>query len=234
MAEDHDIPLPSYSGRLSGDWSSHEARLKSWLRVKGIPSHAREAADVLSLSLEPRSQAALLFSWASPAQRYSFDESVAFMQKHFGSAHRKQLAQGSAQNAMTVRTFRMKGKRTEFIKDLLGDLEVLFLRAGIVDDLRKREVFIKCFIEFPGILRRMADTALSYEAAVMQALQWESRLINRPHKVPPAPPPLALPTVPALFTLLLLHPHFLNPANNTPAPPSALATLLLLPRLPPQ
>lgn len=148
-------------------------RLKAWLRIKGVPTAAREAADILHLSLEPRSQAALLFDFASTAQRHSFDEGVAFMKTHFDSMHRcapvplfssakaqrgpqkltrisshcalrKRLAQGSAQNAMSNRLFRERGKRREYIKDLVGDLELLLLRSGIVDDWEKRQNFIRC------------------------------------------------------------------------------------------
>ncbi|KAK4700338.1 hypothetical protein P7C70_g5909, partial [Phenoliferia sp. Uapishka_3] len=247
MEDYGDVPLPSYSGRLSNDWTSHEARLaelgcaapsfcfgvrkvargwnavdllsnqpvsfkwvnrckhageerrrqqielntdrchppldrlKAWLRLKNIPSHAREASDILTLSLQPNSQASRLFDFASPSQRLSFDEGVLFLRSHFDSLHRKRLAQASSQNALSTRTFRERGKRTELIKDLLSEIEPLLLRAGIVDDRDKKEAFTKCFVEFPRAMRLLGKTT-SYEDAVSEMLRWEGVMVQKEHE----------------------------------------------------
>lgn len=57
---------------------------------------------------------------------------------------RDSLAQATAMNRLDTRGFRERGRRKEFISDLTGDLELLFLQAGIVDDEQKRRHFIGC------------------------------------------------------------------------------------------
>ncbi|KAM0748737.1 hypothetical protein T439DRAFT_328000 [Meredithblackwellia eburnea MCA 4105] len=177
-AEDYDVPLPQFSGVLITGWAGHEARLRAWLRIKGIPTHAREAADVLMLSLAPSSCAEFTFDYASVQQRHSFEDGVLFMRSHFDSALRKKLAQGAAHNILATRTFRMRGRRREFVKDLLNDIEPLFLAAGIIQSKDKRNSLIHCFFEFPRALTMLQRTT-TYDEAVTEAFRWEAFMIQK-------------------------------------------------------
>lgn len=53
------------------------------------------------------------------------------------------LARAAAQNALDLRGFRDRSRRRELVKDLLGEVELLFERAGIDKDQGKRHAFIR-------------------------------------------------------------------------------------------
>ncbi|GAA5832845.1 hypothetical protein JCM11251_000502 [Rhodosporidiobolus azoricus] len=188
------LALPTFSGRLSADWSSHEARLTSWLSIRGIPLHAREAAETLELSLT--AQAALSFEQeAGLAERRVWDEAVAWCRERWGGERRKRLAAAAAVNRLNARSFRERGSRRENVKDLISELDLLFLQAGVVDDEAQRRVLVGCFFEFPRALHRLSRTS-SYADACVKALEWEGEMVRKERENltshlqsrPPAPP----------------------------------------------
>lgn len=66
-------------------------RLRSWLAVRGIPLHAHEAAETLSLSLE--AQAALAFEReAGGAERFAFETAVEWCRNKWGGETRQRCA----------------------------------------------------------------------------------------------------------------------------------------------
>ncbi|BGP44929.1 hypothetical protein JCM10450v2_000744 [Rhodotorula kratochvilovae] len=157
------LTLPQFSGRLSADWSTHEQRLRSWLAVHGIPPHAHEAAQTLSLSLS--AQAALAFEHeAGGVERFTFDEAARWCRERWGGRERQ--------------SFRERGKRREGVKDLINDVELLFLQAGVLDDEAQRRAFISCFFEFPHCLSRLSRSS-SYAGAVAEALAWEADMVRK-------------------------------------------------------
>ncbi|GAA5986858.1 hypothetical protein JCM11641_007820 [Rhodosporidiobolus odoratus] len=79
---------------------------------------------------------------------------------------------------MNGRSFRERGSRRENVKDLVSDLELLFLQAGVVDDEAQRTAFIGCFFEFPQALHRLSRTS-SYSGAVAEALAWEGDMVRK-------------------------------------------------------
>ncbi|GJN91737.1 hypothetical protein Rhopal_004760-T1 [Rhodotorula paludigena] len=171
------LSLPTFSGRLSADWSSHEQRLRSWLAVRGIPLHAHEAAETLSLSLVSTAAAAWEHE-AGDVERRVFDEAVRWCRARWDGQDRRRWAATAAVNELNSRSFRGRGRRREGIKDLLNDLELLFLQAGVVDDEAQRRVFVGCFFEFPHCLSRLSRTT-SFGAAVDEALRWEADMVRK-------------------------------------------------------
>ncbi|BGP12867.1 hypothetical protein JCM10213_009305 [Rhodosporidiobolus nylandii] len=154
------LTLPVFSGRLSADWTAHEARLKSWLSIRAIPLHSREAAEALELSLA--AQAALSFEQETgEAERRVWDEAVAWCREKWAGEDRRRLAAASAVNQLNSRSFRERGRRREAVKDL-------------------RRVFIGCFFEFPQALHRLSREP-SYSAAIAEALVWEGDMHSRQH-----------------------------------------------------
>ncbi|GAA6005753.1 hypothetical protein JCM10207_005322 [Rhodosporidiobolus poonsookiae] len=170
------LSLPTFSGRLSGDWTAHEARLKSWLSIQGIPLHAREAAEALQLSLT--AQAALSFEHeAGDAERRVWDEAVSWCREKWAGEERKKLAAAAALNRLHARSFRERGLRRENVKDLISDVELLSLQAGL-DDITKHRAFVSCFFEFPHAFHRLSRTS-TYEAATLEAMQWEAEMVQK-------------------------------------------------------
>lgn len=55
----------------------------------------------------------------------------------------RRLAEATARNRLDQRGFRERGRRDEFISDLVSDLELLFARAGIEDDEKKQRAFVR-------------------------------------------------------------------------------------------
>ncbi|BGO96753.1 hypothetical protein NBRC10513v2_000689 [Rhodotorula toruloides] len=82
----------------------------------------------------------------------------------------------SALNKMTARSFRERGRRREMVQELVDDLERLFLQAKIVEDEAKRRAFVGCFLEFPGLVKRLAAKE-SFLSAVEEALVWEGEMV---------------------------------------------------------
>ncbi|GAA5900018.1 hypothetical protein JCM6882_007026 [Rhodosporidiobolus microsporus] len=171
------LALPTFSGRLSSDWDAHEARLTSWLSIRGVPLHAREAAEALELSLT--AQAALSYEQeAGLAERRVWEDAVAWCREKWAGEGRKRLAAAAAVNRLNSRSFRERGSRRENVKDLISELELLFLQAGVVDDEAQRRAFIGCFFEFPRALHRLSRSS-SYADACAKALEWEGEMVRK-------------------------------------------------------
>ncbi|GAA6046726.1 hypothetical protein NBRC10513_001543 [Rhodotorula toruloides] len=88
----------------------------------------------------------------------------------------------SALNKMTARSFRERGRRREMVQELVDDLERLFLQAKIVEDEAKRRAFVGCFLEFPGLVKRLAAKE-SFLSAVEEALVWEGEMVLKERRV---------------------------------------------------
>ncbi|GAA5897512.1 hypothetical protein JCM8208_003292 [Rhodotorula glutinis] len=171
------LALPHFSGRLSSDWSSHEQRLRAWLAMRGIPLHAHEAAHALSLSLE--AQASLAFEHdAGGADRYTFETAASWCRDRWGGQTRQRWAIAAAVNALNARSFRERGRRREGVKDLVGDLDLLFLQAGVTEDESRMRVLIGTFFEFPHAVSRLSRSP-TYNTAVSEALSWEADMIRK-------------------------------------------------------
>jgi hypothetical protein len=54
----------------------------------------------------------------------------------------RRLAAVAAVNRLHSRSFRERGLRRENVKDLVDDLELLFLKAGVVEEETKRRIFV--------------------------------------------------------------------------------------------
>ncbi|GAA5877427.1 hypothetical protein JCM8547_008796 [Rhodosporidiobolus lusitaniae] len=166
LAKQHKQPLVDLSGRL-----------ESWLSIRGIPTHSREAAEALELSLT--AQAALAFEQeAGEAERRVWDEAVRWCRERWGGEGRRRLAAAAAVNRINSRAFRERGRRREDVKDLVSDLELLFLQAGVLDDEAMKRAFVGCFFEFPKALHRLSRTS-SYSASIAAALEWEGQMIAK-------------------------------------------------------
>ncbi|GAA5873460.1 hypothetical protein JCM1840_007388 [Sporobolomyces johnsonii] len=171
------LSLPLFTGRLSADWSAHEERLKAWLSVRAIPTHAHEAAECLALSLT----GAAALTWehqADAVQKQRWEAAVAWCRAKWGGEGRKRLAAVAAVNRLNSRSFRERGKRREHVKDLVGDVEMLLLQAGVEDDEARRRAYVGAFFEFPHLLARLARTT-TYTQAVEQSLIWEAEMVAR-------------------------------------------------------
>lgn len=55
----------------------------------------------------------------------------------------RRLAEATARNRLNQRGFRERGRRDEFISDLVSDLELLFARAGVEQEEEKRQTFVR-------------------------------------------------------------------------------------------
>ncbi|GAA5922225.1 hypothetical protein JCM1841_000685 [Sporobolomyces salmonicolor] len=171
------LSLPLFTGRLSADWSAHEERLRAWLSVRAIPTHAHEAAECLTLSLT--GVAALTWEQqANAVQKQRWEAAVAWCRATWGGEGRKRLAAVAAVNRLNARSFRERGKRREHVRDLVGDIEMLFLQAGVVDDEARRRAYVGAFFEFPNLLARLARTT-TFNQAVEQSLIWEAEMVAR-------------------------------------------------------
>ncbi|GAA6055560.1 hypothetical protein JCM3770_002488 [Rhodotorula araucariae] len=111
-------------------------------------------------------------------ERSTFDGAVKWCRARWGGSERQRWATSAAVNALNARTFREQGRRRECVKDLVNDVELLFLRAGVFEDEARRRVFTSCFFEFPHCLGRLSRTK-SYATAVAEALSWESDMIRK-------------------------------------------------------
>ncbi|KPV78561.1 uncharacterized protein RHOBADRAFT_41106 [Rhodotorula graminis WP1] len=175
--------------------------------MRGIPLHAHEAAEALSLSLE--AQASLAFAHeAGGAERYTFEAAASWCRDKWGGQTRQRWATAAAVNALNARSFRERGRRREGVKDLVNDLDLLFLQAGVVDDESRMRVLIGTFFEFPHAVARLSRSS-SYGAAVTEALSWEADMIRKerdalaarvcaPHLVHLVPRPTTAPDDPSL------------------------------------
>ncbi|ORY87469.1 hypothetical protein BCR35DRAFT_39353 [Leucosporidium creatinivorum] len=170
------LPVPIFHGRLEEDPKAHENSLRAWLHVKGVPLHSREAQECFLLSL--RSSAALHFERTPPSARSTFEDGARWLQVEFGSSERLRLAEATARNRLDQRGFRERGRRNEFISDLVSDLELLFARAGIEEDEEKRRAFVRCFLEFPKAMRRFSATP-SWTGVIAEAVAWETAMVAR-------------------------------------------------------
>ncbi|GEM06455.1 translation initiation factor IF-2 [Rhodotorula toruloides] len=169
------LQLPLFSGSWADDWATHEARLRSWLSVRGMPLHSREAAETLAVSLY--AQAAADFEReAGPVERRVFEEGAAWCRGRWADEQRTKLAMTSALNKLTARSFRERGRRREMVQDLVDDLEKLFLQAKIVEDDDRRRAFLGCFLEFPGLVKRLTAKD-SFVSAIEEALVWEGEMV---------------------------------------------------------
>ncbi|KAJ8296834.1 Metal homeostatis protein BSD2 [Rhodotorula toruloides] len=174
--------------------------LRNWLSVRGVPLYSREAAETLALSLTH--QAAAEFEReAGPIERRVFEEGAAWCRTRWGDEQRTKcafqrfslldefadfdtprLAMASALNKLTTRSFRERGRRREMVQDLVDDLERLFLQGKIVEDEAKRRAFVGCFLEFPGLVKRLAKKE-SFLSAVGEALVWEGEMVLKERRV---------------------------------------------------
>ncbi|BGP21773.1 hypothetical protein JCM10295v2_000648 [Rhodotorula toruloides] len=146
-----------------------------------MPLHSREAAETLAVSLY--AQAAADFEReAGPVERRVFEEGAAWCRGRWADEQRTKLAMTSALNKLTARSFRERGRRREMVQDLVDDLEKLFLQAKIVEDDDRRRAFLGCFLEFPGLVKRLTAKD-SFVSAIEEALVWEGEMVLKERRV---------------------------------------------------
>ncbi|GAA6036832.1 hypothetical protein JCM8097_006302 [Rhodosporidiobolus ruineniae] len=213
------LGLPTYSGRLSADWSAHQHRLESWLSLRGVPLHAHEAAEALELSLV--GQAALAFEQeAGPAERRVYEDAARWCKERWGGTERRRLAAAAAVNRINARGFRERGQRRETIKDFVSELELLFQQAGLTEDEARKRAFVGCFFEFPQALHRLSRPR-TYHDAVAEALSWEAEMVFKERealtshlRVPP--PPISVERPPSPPSPVVERPVNPTPGNGSP------------------
>ncbi|KAL7336778.1 translation initiation factor IF-2 [Rhodotorula toruloides] len=198
------LQLPLLSGSWATDWATHEARrvaccccLRSVVASLTFATSAGCATGCLcevyrcTRARQPRRSLFPSRIKLPPSLSEKLGQlSVGYLKRvlpgagHDGvtSSERSALAMASALNKLTARSFRERGRRREMVQDLVDDLERLFLQGKIVEDEAKRRAFVGCFLEFPGLVKRLAKKE-SFLSAVGEALDWEGEMVLKERRV---------------------------------------------------
>ncbi|SCV69755.1 BQ2448_1149 [Microbotryum intermedium] len=171
------VALPLFGGTLVEDWKSHQLRLEAWFRIRSITLDSTQATDCLFLSL--KGYAALVYQRVEESERSTYEKGVGWLTAYFVNETRTRLVRSMAYEKLDARTYRGKGKRSEFVMDLVQELEMLFFQAGIQDqDEAKRRAFIQCFNECVELKHRLEISTTTYAEAIDLAMQWESTRVE--------------------------------------------------------
>ncbi|SCZ89508.1 BZ3500_MvSof-1268-A1-R1_Chr9g10434 [Microbotryum saponariae] len=180
------VALPLFGGTLVEDWPSHQLRLEAWFRIRSISLDSPQATDCLLLSL--RGYAALVYQRLERSERSTYEKGVGWLTNYFVNETRTRLMRTMAHKKLVARTYREKGRRGEFVMDMVQELEVLFFQAGIHDqDGAKRRAFIqsvhclindRCFNDYAELKHRLELSTTRYAEAIDVAMQWESTRIG--------------------------------------------------------
>ncbi|KAK4332461.1 LOW QUALITY PROTEIN: Metal homeostatis protein BSD2, partial [Rhodotorula toruloides] len=206
------LQLPLFSGSWATDWATHEARRVSccccwssagvnltFIASKGCATGCLCEVNRYTRAKQPRRS---LFRSRIKLPPCSNEKQVQLSEGYLKRVRRgagrggltssgrtvslrldsSRLAMASALNKMTARSFRERGRRREMVQELVDDLERLFLQAKIVEDEAKRRAFVGCFLEFPGLVKRLAAKE-SFLSAVEEALVWEGEMVLKERRV---------------------------------------------------